>query len=138
MGASTNFSESSKLFVNIVMASLIVGSSVARCAAATVSRTVTRALSTTAAVKKESKMMDTFDHAVGPEKFELIAKQQGNDDPIIVNALDQYRMVGCSCKEGDTTIQWFWLIAGKDKRCGCGHWFRLKEHAPVDLYDMPA
>jgi len=60
------------------------------------------------------------------------------DDPIIVNALDQYRMVGCSCKEGDTTIQWFWLIAGKDKRCGCGHWFRLKEHAPVDLYDMPA
>ena len=50
----------------------------------------------------------------------------------------QYRMVGCSCKEGDTTIQWFWLIAGKDKRCGCGHWFRLKEHAPVDLYDMPA
>ena len=27
----------------------------------------------------ESKMMDTFDHAVGPEKFELIAKQQGND-----------------------------------------------------------
>merc|ERR1712228_741574 len=97
-------------------------------------------MGTTAAVKKESKMMDTFDHAVGPEKFELMGKQQGNDDPfflrvinradfkgtkddpIIVNALDQYRMVGCSCKEGDTTIHWFWL----------------KEHAPVDLYDMPA
>ena len=54
-------------------------------------------------------MMETFEHAVGPEKLELIAKQQGNDDPfflrvinrndfkgtkddpIIVNALDQAR-----------------------------------------------
>ena len=47
----TNFSESSKWFE---MASLIVRSSVARCAAATVSRTATRALSTTAAALKES------------------------------------------------------------------------------------
>merc|ERR1712039_616413 len=123
----------------IVMASFIVDSSVARCAATTISRTATRALSTTATVRKEEKMMETFEHAVGPEKYELIAKQQGNeDDPIIVNALDQYRMVGCPCKEGDTTIQWMWVIAGRDKRCQCGHWFRLKEHAPVDLYDMPA
>merc|ERR1712066_670131 len=107
-----NFSESSKLFVNIVMASLIVGSS-----AATVSRTATRALSTTAAVKKESKMMDTFDHAVGPEKFELIAKQQGNDNlfdtymvrpvptqglsanfPIPIPSEHDARIVGCSCE----------------------------------------
>jgi len=113
----------------------------------------------TAAALKESgdkEMMPTIDHSVGPEKFELLAKQQGNDDPfflrtinradfkgtkadpIIVNALDQYRMVGCTCKEGDTTIQWMWLIAGKDKRCGCGHWFKLKEHAAIDIYDMPA
>ena len=35
-----------------MMASLIVGSSVARCAAATVTRTATRALSTSAALKK--------------------------------------------------------------------------------------
>merc|ERR1712045_392335 len=110
--ASTNFSRSSKLFM---MASLIVGSSAARCAAATVTRTATRALSTSAALKKDEKMMETIDHAVGPEKYELLAKQQGNDDPfflrvinradfkgtkedpIIVNALDSYRMIGCQC-----------------------------------------
>merc|ERR1712154_500680 len=80
----------------------------------TVTRTATRALSTSAALKKDEKMMETIDHAVGPEKYELLAKQQGNDDPfflrvinradfkgtkedpIIVNALDSYRMIGCS------------------------------------------
>ena len=28
-------------------------------------------------------MMETFEHAVGPEKYELIAKQQGNDVSIL-------------------------------------------------------
>ena len=64
--------------------------------------------------------------------------QGTKDDPIIVNALDQYNMIGCACKSGDTTIQWMWVLAGRDKRCGCGYYFRLKEHATVDLYDMPA
>ena len=50
----------------------------------------------------------------------------------------QYRMIGCQCNEGDTTLQWLWVIKGRDKRCGCGYWFRIKEHAPIDLYDMPA
>ena len=31
----------------------------------------------------EEKMMETFEHAVGPEKYELIAKQQGNDVSIL-------------------------------------------------------
>ena len=47
-------------------------------------------------------------------------------------------MIGCQCNEGDTTLQWLWVIKGRDKRCGCGYWFRIKEHAPIDLYDMPA
>jgi len=58
------------------------------------------------------------------------------DDPIIVEALDKYRMVGCCCKKGDTTVSWMWLIKGKDKRCACGYWLRLKENPSVGLYDQ--
>merc|ERR1712061_872868 len=119
----------SKLFT---MASLIASGSVAKCSVATLSRTVTRALSTTSAVFSVLKLMETIDHATGPEKLELLAKQQGNDDPffmrvversgfkgtkddpIIVDALDKYRMVGCCCKKGDTTVSWMWLIKGKE------------------------
>ena len=39
----------------------------------------------------DEKMMETIDHAVGPEKYELLAKQQGNDVsifPILVSSFD--------------------------------------------------
>jgi hypothetical protein len=29
--------------------------------------------------------------------------------PNIVNAMDNYRMVGCVCNEEDTHIKWMWL-----------------------------
>ena len=61
----------------------------------------------------------------GLEKYELLAKQAGNNDPFflkavqrakgtrdeptIVHAMDNYRMVGCVCNEEDTNIKWTWL-----------------------------
>ena len=61
----------------------------------------------------------------GLEKYELLAKQAGNDDPFflkavqrskgtkdsptIIHAMDNYRMVGCVCNEEDTNIKWTWL-----------------------------
>ena len=84
----------------------------------------------------------------GLEKYELLAKQAGNEDPFflkavqrgkvslnysnrpvipvfpiqstkaeptIVNATDNYRMVGCVCNEEDTNIKWTWL-------CEVGWW----------------
>merc|ERR1719357_2411571 len=80
-------------------------------------------------------MPDPVDHATGLEKYELLAKQAGNEDPFflkaitrgkgtkdeptIVNAMDNYRMVGCVCQEEDTTIKWTWLSQGVPKRCEC-------------------
>ena len=62
---------------------------------------------------------------LGLEKYELLAKQAGNDDPFflkavqrskgtkdsptIIHAMDNYRMVGCVCNEEDTNIKWTWL-----------------------------
>ena len=61
----------------------------------------------------------------GLEKYELLAKLAGNEDPFflkaisrtgtskanptIVNAMDNYRMVGCICAEEDTNVKWTWL-----------------------------
>ena len=59
------------------------------------------------------------------------------DDPIVVDAMDTYRMVGCVCEEHDCHIKWMWLIEGKDKRCACGHYFTLKQHAAPDRYNLP-
>ena len=61
----------------------------------------------------------------GLEKYELLAKEAGNEDPFflkavkrtkgtkdtptIIHAMDNYRMVGCVCNEEDTNIKWTWL-----------------------------
>ena len=63
--------------------------------------------------------------SLGLEKYELLAKQAGNEDPFflkavqrakgtkdaptIIHAMDNYRMVGCVCNEEDTNIKWTWL-----------------------------
>lgn len=103
----------------------------------------------------ESTGPDPLEHATGIEKWELMAAQAGNDDPfylrmksrsafkgtkddpIVVDALDNYRMVGCVCEEHDCHIKWMWLIEGRDKRCQCGHWFSLKSHPAPDKYKLP-
>jgi len=98
-------------------------------------------------------MPDPIDHATGLEKYELLAKQAGNDDPFflkatsrglgtrdqpnIVNAMDTYRSVGCVCNEEDTNIKWMWLCEGHPKRCECGYWFELKVHAAPEKYSLP-
>jgi len=113
-----------------------------------------RGLHVSAAVSAEKyRMPDPIDHATGLEKYELLAKQAGNEDPFflkavhraegtkaaptIVNAMDTFRAVGCVCNEEDTNIKWMWLCEGHPKRCGCGYWFELKVHAAPDKYNMP-
>ena len=59
------------------------------------------------------------------------------DDPIIVDAMDNFRLVGCVCEEHDCHIKWMWVIEGRVKRCYCGHHFSLKKHAPVDRASLP-
>jgi len=59
------------------------------------------------------------------------------DDPIVVDAMDTYRMVGCVCEEHDCHIKWMWLIEGRDKRCACGHYFTLKHNPAPDRYNLP-
>lgn len=105
------------------------------------------------AIVRKDDMPDPIDHATGVEKFELLAKQSGNDDPFflkstergaatkeapcIVNAMDNYRMVGCVCHEDATMIKWMWLCEGAPKRCECGYWFSLKVHPGPDKFQMP-
>ena len=59
------------------------------------------------------------------------------DDPIVVDAMSNYRMIGCVCEEHDCHIKWMWLIEGRNKRCQCGHWFSLKSHEAPDRYHLP-
>merc|ERR1719430_521354 len=98
-------------------------------------------------------MPDSLEHATGLEKYELLAKQAGNNDPFflkaitrgkgtkndptIVNAMDNYRMVGCVCAEEDTNIKWTWLSEGSPKRCECGYWMVLKTHPAPDKFALP-
>merc|ERR1712059_29266 len=114
-----------------------------------------RTISVGAMKSKDYTFNDPIEHATGPDKYELMQAQAGNDDPfflkvkqrsdfkgtkdepIIVDALDTFRMVGCVCDEHDCHIKWMWLIEGKNKRCSCGHWFALKSHPPVDRYALP-
>merc|ERR1712038_1298124 len=145
---------SSKLFT---MASLFVTSSVAKCAAATLSRTATRALSTTTAVNADKKLTETIDHATGPEKLELLAKQQGNDnlfdtymvkpEPMqgfsaktaipIPSAYDS-RIVDCSCEHAFKEVIWFKLERSKGvQQCECGMHFKLVKHDPLDRSVRP-
>merc|ERR1711999_21223 len=103
-----------------------------------------RGLAVTAARRADQVMPDPVEHATGLEKYELLAKLAGNEDPFflravtrgkgtkenptIINAMDNYRMVGCVCAEEDTNIKWTWLSEGAPKRCECGFWMELKSH----------
>merc|ERR1739845_89313 len=72
-----------------------------------------RGLALTATRRADQVMPDPVEHATGLEKYELLAKLAGNEDPFflravtrgkgtkenptIINAMDNYRMVGCVC-----------------------------------------
>ena len=107
-----------------------------------VSSTSRRGLAVTSTLKADLSMPDPLEHATGKtrpvflvenlnllwsglEKYELLAKEAGNEDPFflkavkrtkgtkdtptIIHAMDNYRMVGCVCNEEDTNIKWTWL-----------------------------
>jgi len=85
-------------------------------------------------------MPDALGHAVGPERYEMLAKAAGVDDPFemnvrkrargtkdeptIVPTMYDRRLIGCVCEEDSVTIQWMYLHKGEEKRCGCGYWFK--------------
>jgi len=124
-----------------------VSSNLARCSASS------RLVHLSAVRNADQMMPDGVEHATGLEKYELLAKQAGNldpfflkaiargkgtkDEPNIVNAMDNYRMMGCVCNEEDTNIKWMWLCEGTPKRCECGYWFELKTHPAPDKYALP-
>jgi cytochrome c oxidase subunit 5b len=88
-------------------------------------------------------MPDTLGHAVGPERWELLARLAGNEDPFEMNvkkrtkgtlndptlipSMYEKRLVGCVCEEDAISIQWMFLNKGEPKRCACGNWFKLVE-----------
>merc|ERR1711872_883515 len=98
-------------------------------------------------------MPDTLGHAVGAERFELLAELRGNEDPFEMNikkraegtfdkpnlipSFYDKRLVGCVCEEDATCINWMQLHQGEPKRCECGYWFKLVEIKPED-YGMEA
>ncbi|KAI0236773.1 hypothetical protein LSAT2_012689 [Lamellibrachia satsuma] len=86
-------------------------------------------------------MPDTLGHAVGIERFELLARAAGNEDPFelnikkrakgtkgeptIIPSMYHYRLVGCICEEDAVSINWMYLYKGEPRRCNCGYWFKL-------------
>merc|ERR1711944_106837 len=96
-----------------------------------------RAIATSTIARKEFKMQEPLDHATGVEKWELLAKQQGNDDPFlmkmgtrgkgtkadpnIVDSFDSYRFVGCCCQETPTSNgSCFSMVNPKDASADTG------------------
>ncbi|KAK2167687.1 hypothetical protein LSH36_25g04033 [Paralvinella palmiformis] len=93
-------------------------------------------------------MPDTLGHAVGAERFELLARLAGNEDPFDMNvksrakgtvdeptlipSLYDSRIVGCICEEDAVSITWMTLHKGEQKRCMCGYYFKL---VPLEYKD---
>ncbi|KAI5631810.1 cytochrome c oxidase subunit vb domain-containing protein [Phthorimaea operculella] len=92
-------------------------------------------------------MPDPLEHATGLERKELLAFQQGDDDPFNMKVLKKAagtrenptlvpscfdaRIVGCICEEHATSVSWFWIHKGHPRRCECGHWYALTEKQPL-------
>lgn len=97
----------------------------------------------------DCQMPDSLGHSVGVERYELLAKEAGDDDPFqlkpikrakgtvdeptVIASPNAKRMVGCICEEDALTISWMHLHKGEPKRCECGYWFKLVD-APVKEY----
>merc|ERR1712115_469970 len=84
-----------------------------------------RTVSVSAVTKKDWKMPDPIEHATGVEKFELLAEQDGNDDPFFCKAKEG----GKGTKEEPNIIEaldvteWLAVYAMKmiptSNGCGC-------------------
>ena len=64
-------------------------------------------ISTSSYSVSDEKMMETIDHAVGPEKYELLAKQQGNDvssSPFYISSFDSINRTNEQLKCPSTLI----------------------------------
>jgi len=88
-------------------------------------------------------MPDTLGHSVGPERWELLARLAGNedpfemnikkrskgthDDPTLIPSMYEKRLIGCVCEEDSISIHWMFLFKGEPKRCHCGNWYKLVE-----------
>jgi len=94
-------------------------------------------------------MPDSLGHSVGSERWEILAKLAGNEDPFELNvkkrakgsvdeptlipSMFDKRLVGCICEEDSVTIQWMYLHrAESGKRCACGYYFKLVDLPKVD------
>ena len=87
------------------------------------------------AFEMSSKKLYTFQD---PFVMNMRVRGKGTkENPNIVQALDTYRMVGCSCAEDDTNVKWFWLFEDKPKRCQCGYWFKLEASDAPEKYKLP-
>jgi len=88
-------------------------------------------------------MPDALGHAVGPERWELLTRLAGNDDPFEMNvrkrakgtfeeptlipSIYEKRLIGCVCEEDAISINWMFVFKGEPKRCHCGNWYKLVE-----------
>jgi len=88
-------------------------------------------------------MPDTLGHSVGPERWELLARLAGNEDPFEMNikkrakgthedptlipSMYEKRLIGSVCEEDSISIHWMFLFKGEPKRCHCGNWYKLVE-----------
>ena len=85
------------------------------------------------------------------EKWEMLAKEAGNDNPfatynikpdaatgispslpIMVPSMEDSRMVGCCCQNDYEEVVWFELKKGGIQRCDCGYYFKLIDYDPLD------
>lgn len=91
-------------------------------------------------------MPDLMGQAVGEQRWELLARLAGNEDPFELNvkkrasgtfndptlipSMYEKRLIGCICEEDSVSINWMFLYKGEPKRCQCGNWFKLVELDP--------
>merc|ERR1712055_170974 len=94
-------------------------------------------------------MPDELGHSVGAQRYELLAKMSGQEDPFemtvrprakgtreepnLIPSLFDQRLVGCICEEDAVVINWMYLNRGEAKRCDCGYYFQMVDIKAVDL-----
>merc|ERR1712080_675848 len=110
-----------------------------------------RGLSLSAAKRADKMMPDPVEHATGLEKYKLLAKQAGNEDPFFLQSIGEreprmsqllstlWTITGWLdvCVKKRTQLKWTWLSQGVPKRCECGYWMELKSHPAPDKYALP-
>ncbi|KAJ9593206.1 hypothetical protein L9F63_015251 [Diploptera punctata] len=79
----------------------------------------------------EKRVLEEYKSDKDPYGLSIKRGPGTRDQPTLIPSAFSARMIGCICPDECSNINFMWLHKGEPKRCGCGHWFKLVEKAPI-------